>query len=85
MKGKLAYAFLFFVIGTVSLSVRKGIQRGRPAAVDAIASSIAMTGAVLVFLPVASILFITVQKGLAGRDRAGAAEFPETPERAHTL
>jgi phosphate transport system permease protein len=66
MKGKLAYAFLFFVIGTVSLSVRKGIQRGRPAAVDAIASSIAMTGAVLVFLPVASILFITVQKGLAG-------------------
>lgn len=66
MKGKLAYAFLFFVIGTASLSVRKGIQRGRPAAIDAIASSIAMTGAVLVFLPVASILFITVQKGVAG-------------------
>ena len=66
MKGKLAYAFLFFVFGTASLSINKGRKLGRAAAVDSIASSVAMTGAFLVFLPVASILFTTIQKGVAG-------------------
>ena len=66
MKGKLAYFFLFFVLGTVSISVRTGLARGRTAAVDSIASAIAFTGAAIVFMPVASILFTTIQKGVAG-------------------
>ena len=66
MKGKLAYFFLFFVIGTASISIRTGLSRGRTAAVDSMASAIAFTGAAVVFMPVASILFTTIQKGVAG-------------------
>ena len=66
MKGKLAYAFLFFVIGTTSLSIRKWRIRGRAAAADAIVSSIALTGAALVFTPVISILATTISHGVKG-------------------
>lgn len=66
MKGKLAYALLFFIFGTgfqAALSFRK---RGRSAATDTIAAAIMMTGGILVFLPVASLLTTTVVKGSKG-------------------
>jgi phosphate transport system permease protein len=66
MKGKLAYAFLFFIFGTASLSIRKWRIRGRAAAADAIVSSIALTGATLVFTPVISILATTISHGVKG-------------------
>lgn len=66
MKGKLAYAFLFFVIGTTLIAGRNGLKRGRSALVDSLASSIAFTGAAMVFLPVASILWTTVSNGVKG-------------------
>jgi phosphate transport system permease protein len=66
MKGKLAFVFLFFVLTTASLALYRGSQRGRQAAVDSIASSIIFSGALTVFLPVLSILFTTIQKGVKG-------------------
>ena len=56
MNGKLAYAFLFFLFSTVSLFFYKYRIRGKQAAFDSLASSIALTGALIVFAPVVSIL-----------------------------
>lgn len=66
MKGKLAYTFLFFLFSTTSMFFYKYRIRGRQAAVDSLASSIALTGALVVFAPVLSILFTTIVKGLPG-------------------
>ena len=66
MKGKLAYVFLFFVFSTTSMFFYKYRIRGRQAAIDSLASSIALTGALMVFAPVISILFTTITKGLPG-------------------
>ncbi len=66
MKGKLAYAFIFFVFGTSAISIRNWVKLGRAAAKDALASSIAFTGAAIVFLPVISILWTTIYKGIPG-------------------
>ncbi|CAB4673978.1 unannotated protein [freshwater metagenome] len=66
MKGKLAYAFLFFFFATAIQIVIKWLARGRVAAVDELASSIALTGGIIVFLPVLSILFTTISKGIKG-------------------
>ncbi|MBU6264437.1 MAG: hypothetical protein KGM39_06660, partial [Actinomycetales bacterium] len=66
MKGKLAYAFLFFVFSTVSMFFYKYRIRGKQAAIDSLASSIALTGALIVFAPVVSILVTTVVKGAPG-------------------
>jgi phosphate transport system permease protein len=63
MKGKLAYAFLFFFFGTLFQYVWSWVKRGRAAATDTLAGSIMMTGGILVFLPVASLLATTVIKG----------------------
>ena len=66
MKGKLAYAFLFFVFSTVSMFFYKYRIRGKQAAIDSLASSIALTGALIVFAPVVSILATTIVKGVPG-------------------
>lgn len=66
MKGKLAYAFLFFCFATLIQVVINWIARGRVAAVDGLASAIALTGGIIVFLPVGSILFTTISKGIKG-------------------
>ena len=66
MKGKLAIAFLFFIFSTLSMYFYKLRIRGRQAAKDSLASSIALTGALIVFAPVASILVTTIIKGVPG-------------------
>ena len=66
MNGKLAFAFLFFIFSTVSMYVYKFRILGKQAAIDSIASSIALTGALIVFAPVVSILITTIIKGLPG-------------------
>ena len=66
MKGKLAIAFLFFTFSTLSMYFYKLRIRGRQAAKDSLASSIALTGALIVFAPVVSILVTTIIKGLPG-------------------
>ena len=66
MNGKLAYAFLFFLFSTASLFFYKYRIRGKQAAIDSLASSIALTGALIVFAPVVSILVTTIIKGLPG-------------------
>jgi len=66
MKGKLAYALLFFLLGTglsVSLSI---FRKGKQAGIDTLASSIMLTGSLIVFAPVASLLITTVIKGSKG-------------------
>jgi phosphate transport system permease protein len=66
MKGKLAYAFIFFVAYSVLTSTFSFITRGAPAAKDALVSSLVALGAVATVIPIGSILFTVVQKGLPG-------------------
>lgn len=66
MNGKLGFSFLFFVFATTSMFLYKYRIRGKQAAIDSLASSIALTGALLVFAPVVSILVTTIVKGLPG-------------------
>ena len=66
MNGKLAYAFMFFVFSTSSMFLYKFRLRGKQAAIDSLASSIALTGALIVFAPVISILVTTIVKGAPG-------------------
>ena len=66
LKGKLAYAIVFFFFSTISMFFYKYRIRGKQAAIDSIASSFALTGALLVFAPVFSILVTTIVKGVPG-------------------
>jgi phosphate transport system permease protein len=66
MKGKLAYAFIFFVAYGVFTATFAFISRGAPAAKDAFVSTLVSLGAVLTIVPMASILFTVVQKGVPG-------------------
>ena len=66
MKGKLAYAFIFFVAYGVITSTHSFIIRGPQAAKDSFVSTLVSLGAVVTVMPIASILFTVVQKGLPG-------------------
>ena len=66
MKGKLAYAIIFFVAYGVLTATYSFISRGAPAAKDAFVSTLVSLGAVLTVVPMASILFTVVQKGVPG-------------------
>ena len=66
MKGKLAYAFLFFIFGVGLQMALKWKKLGRRAAVDSLAGSVAITGAALAFIPVASLLETAIVKGAKG-------------------
>ena len=66
MKGKLAYAFIFFAAYGVLTATFSFISRGAPAAKDAFVSTLVSLGAVLTVVPMASILFTVVQKGVPG-------------------
>jgi phosphate transport system permease protein len=66
MKGKLAYAFVFFVAYGVIISTFSFISRGPQAAKDSFVSTLVSLGAVVTVIPIASILFTVVQKGLPG-------------------
>ena len=66
MKGKLAYAFVFFVAYGVITSTYSFITRGPQAAKDSFISTLVSLGAVVTVIPIVSILFTVAQKGLPG-------------------
>jgi phosphate transport system permease protein len=66
LKGKLAYAFIFFIGYGLLTSTFAFIKRGAPAAKDAFVSTLVSLGAVLTVLPMMSILFTVISKGLPG-------------------
>ena len=66
LKGKLAFFLLFLPIGTAAQFIWSRYKYGTKAAKDVIASSIMMTGAIAVFIPVLSIVMTTFVKGLPG-------------------
>jgi len=66
LKGKLAYALIFFIAYGLLSSTFAFIKRGAPAAKDAFVSTLVSLGAVLTVLPMMSILFTVISKGLPG-------------------
>ena len=66
MKGKLAYAFVFFVAYGVITSTYSFITRGPQSAKDSFVSTLVSLGAIVTVIPIASILFTVLQKGLPG-------------------
>jgi len=66
MKGKLALFIVFFIAYMVFTSSIKGFQLGSAAAKDAVVNSLVAFGAIVTVIPIASILFTVVQKGLPG-------------------
>ena len=66
MKGKLALFVVFFVAYMLFTSSIKGFQLGSAAAKDAVVNSLVAFGAIVTVIPIASILFTVVQKGLPG-------------------
>lgn len=66
LKGKLAYALIFFIAYGLLTSTFAFIKRGAPAAKDALVSTLVSLGAVLTVLPIVSILFTVIKNGLPG-------------------
>lgn len=66
MKGKLALFAVFFIVYMLLTASLKGIQRGSAAAKDALVNSAVAFGAIVTVIPIASILFTVIQKGLPG-------------------
>jgi phosphate transport system permease protein len=66
MKGKLAYAFIFFVAYGLITSTHSFVLRGPQAAKDAFVSTVVSLGAVVTVIPIASILLTVIQKGMPG-------------------
>ena len=66
LKGKLAYAFIFFVAYAVITSTHSFIIRGPQAAKDSFVSTLVALGAVATVVPIASILFTVVKNGAPG-------------------
>jgi phosphate transport system permease protein len=66
MKGKLALFVVFFLVYIFLTSSIRGIQLGSAAAKDALVNSLVAFGAIVTVIPIASILFTVVQKGLPG-------------------
>jgi phosphate transport system permease protein len=66
MKGKLAYAFIFFVSYGILVSSFAYFNRGKPAAKDAFVKTLVALGAVITVVPIASIIFTVLKNGLPG-------------------
>lgn len=66
LKGKLAYAFTFFASYVIVTSIHSLITRGVPAAKDAMIKTLVALGATVTVLPIASIIFTVLKKGLPG-------------------
>lgn len=66
MKGKLALFVVFFGAYMLFTASFKGFQLGSAAAKDALVNSLVAFGAIVTVIPIASILFTVVQKGLPG-------------------
>jgi phosphate transport system permease protein len=66
MKGKLAYFVLFIVFTALFQVIYSWTKTGKEGAKDTLAAAVAMTGGVIVLLPVFSILWTTINKGRHG-------------------
>jgi phosphate transport system permease protein len=66
LSGKIGFAFSFLVFATVLQMVVSVRKFGRKALGDSLATSLIYTGATLTFVPVGSILFMTLKNGIAG-------------------
>jgi phosphate transport system permease protein len=66
MKGKLALFVVFFAAYMLFTASIKGFKLGSAAAKDAVVNSLVALGAIVTVIPIASILFTVVQKGLPG-------------------
>jgi phosphate transport system permease protein len=66
MKGKLAYAFVFFVAYGALVSGFAFFTRGKPAAKDAFVKTLVALGTVVTLVPITSIIFTVLKKGLPG-------------------
>jgi phosphate transport system permease protein len=66
MKGKLAYAVILFFAYAVITGVFSLITRGAPAAKDSIIRTVVALGALITVVPISSIIFTVVKKGLPG-------------------
>jgi len=66
MKGKLAYAFIFFLAYALISSTFSFRNRGRQAAKDAFVSALVALGAVVTVVPIVSIFATVLQKGVPG-------------------
>jgi phosphate transport system permease protein len=66
MKGKLALFAVFFLVYMFLTAALKGLQRGNAAAKDALVNSLVAIGAIVTVIPILSILFTVLQKGLPG-------------------
>jgi phosphate transport system permease protein len=66
MKGKLALFIVFFIAYMLFTASIKGFKLGSAAAKDAVVNSLVALGAIVTVIPIASLLFTVVQKGLPG-------------------
>jgi phosphate transport system permease protein len=66
MKGKLAYAIVFIFSYAFTTGVYSLISRGAAAAKDSVVKTLVAIGAVATVIPIASILFTVISKGLPG-------------------
>ncbi len=66
MKGKLAYFAIFFISYAILTAGAQYASRGKAAAKDAVVKTLVVMGAVITVIPIASILFTVIQKGLPG-------------------
>ncbi|MFM8921483.1 MAG: phosphate ABC transporter permease PstA [Candidatus Nanopelagicaceae bacterium] len=64
--GKLGFFGLFFLLSTFSLFFYKLRLRGLQAARDSLATSLFLAASLAVFMPVLSILFSSIQRGVPG-------------------
>jgi len=66
LSGKLGYALSFFVTYGVLVSGFSYFTRGLPAAKDAFVRSLVAVGAIVTIVPIASIIYTVLQRGLPG-------------------
>jgi phosphate transport system permease protein len=66
LKGKLAYAGVFFILIIVINFIHNYFSRGIASAKDSIASTFAVAGVLVTLLPITSIMFAVFERGKAG-------------------
>jgi phosphate transport system permease protein len=66
LKGKLAYAGVFFILIIMINFIHNYFSRGIASAKDSIASTFAVAGVLITLLPITSIMFAIFERGKAG-------------------
>ena len=66
LKGKLAYAGVFFILIIMINFIHNYLKRGIASAKDSIASTFAVAGVLITLLPITSIMFAIFERGKTG-------------------